>query len=104
MASGVKQDVGCLVKDCEIDLDVCVAQVSLYVTVLGSYDIVIGMDWLENHEAMLDCKNKRLYFTNDAGHKRTLVGKNRGVSLRFISYLQLKRSMQKDARYMLYYL
>jgi hypothetical protein len=44
MASGVKQEVGHVVKHCEIDLDVCVARVSLYVTILGSYDIVIRMD------------------------------------------------------------
>jgi hypothetical protein len=43
MASGVKHNVGGLVRDCEIDLRECVYKVSLYVIVLGSYDIVIGM-------------------------------------------------------------
>jgi hypothetical protein len=42
---------------------------------------VIGMDWLETHEALLDYKNKKLYFVDDVGHKRILVGKNQGVSL-----------------------
>jgi hypothetical protein len=41
MALGVKQEVGCLVKECEIDLNVCVTWVSLYSTILESYDIVV---------------------------------------------------------------
>jgi hypothetical protein len=40
MASGVKQNVGGLVKDWVIDLGECVAKVSLYVKILGSYDIM----------------------------------------------------------------
>jgi hypothetical protein len=95
MDSKVKQGVGQLVKDCEIDLGVCITRVSLYSTTLGSYDVVIGMDWLESHEAVLDCKEKNLYFIDDLGHKRILVGMNRGVLLRFISMLQLKKILRK---------
>jgi hypothetical protein len=38
-------------------------------------------------------KEQGTLITDDAGHKRTLVGENGGVSLRFISVLQVKRSM-----------
>lgn len=51
-----------MVKDCEIDLGVCKIRVSLFSTTLASKDVVIGMDWLESHEAMLDCKEYKLYF------------------------------------------
>ena len=95
MASGITQRVGELVKDCEVDLGMCVTKVSLYATALGSYDIILGMDWLETHSAMLDCKEKKLIFIDDFGHKRILIGTRRGVSLRFISTLQLKKSMRK---------
>jgi hypothetical protein len=98
MALGMKQRVGCLVKDSEIDLDVCIAWVYLDIIFWGSYDIVIRMDWSENHEVILDCKNKKLYFVDDVGHKRNLVGKNIRVSLRFISALKLKRNMRKGCK------
>jgi hypothetical protein len=98
MASGVKQGVGQLVKDCEVYLGVCVTQVSLYTTTLGSYDILIGMDWLEAHEAVLDCKGKVLHFIDDSEHNQILVGAKRGVLLRFISVLQLKRSIRKGCK------
>jgi hypothetical protein len=83
------------VKDCEIDLDECIAKAPLYIKILGSYDIVIGMDWLETHEEIFNYKNKELLFVDDLGQKRTLVGMNQGVSLRFIASLQLKKSMRK---------
>ena len=47
MAFGMKRDVGRMVKDCEVDLGVCKTKVFLYSTILGVYDIVISMDWLE---------------------------------------------------------
>jgi microsomal dipeptidase-like Zn-dependent dipeptidase len=81
MASEVKQIVRGLVNDCEIDLRDYVAKVSHYIMILGSYNIVIGMDWLETHEEVLDCKNKKFYCVDDTGHKIILVGKNQGVSL-----------------------
>jgi hypothetical protein len=70
-------------------------RVNLYVTILGSYDIVIRMDWLETHEAILNCKTKWLSLVDDEGQRRVIVGRNQGVSLRFVSSLQLRKSMRK---------
>jgi hypothetical protein len=68
------------------------------VIILGSYDLVVEMDWLENHGVVLDCKNKKIYFIDDSRHKITLMNKNRRVTLRFISTLQLNRSMRKGCK------
>jgi hypothetical protein len=51
-------------------------KVNLYITILGSYDIMIGMDWLESHEAILNCKMKRLSLVDDEGQRRMIVGRN----------------------------
>jgi hypothetical protein len=98
MASGAKQKVGGKVTDCSINLGDFVTKVDLYVTILGSYDIVIGMDWLESHDAILNCKTKQLSLTDDLGQSRVIVGRNQGVSLRFISSLQLQKSMRKGCK------
>jgi len=87
MAFRFKQEVEHLVKDCDIDLGVCINRVSLYSTTLGSYDVVISVDWLENHDLVLDCKAKKIYFTDDSWHKRVPEEMNMGVSLRFMSAL-----------------
>ena len=89
MASGAQQKVGGKVTGCALSLGEFVTRVNLYVTILGSYDVVIGMDWLESHEATLNCKTKRLSLVDDEGRRCMIVGRNQGVSLRFISSFQL---------------
>jgi hypothetical protein len=87
MASGAKQKVGGKVMGCALNLGEFVIRANLYITILGSYDVVIGMDWLESHEAILNCNTKRLRLVNDEGQRCVIVGWNQGVSLRFLSSL-----------------
>ena len=65
MASGAKHKVGGKVTSCILNLGEFVTRANLYVTILGSYDVVIGMDWFESQEAILNCKTKRLSLVND---------------------------------------
>jgi hypothetical protein len=58
MASGAKNKVGGKVTGCSLNLGDFVTKDNMYIMILGSYDIVIGMDWLESHEAILNCKMK----------------------------------------------
>jgi hypothetical protein len=60
MASGANQKVGGKVTDCSLNLGEFVTRANMYITILGSYDVVIGRDGLESHEAILNCKTKRL--------------------------------------------
>ena len=74
MASRAKQKVGEKVMGCAVNLGEFVTRVNLYVTILGSYDVVIGVDWLESHEAILKCKTKRLILVDDEGQRCVIVG------------------------------
>ena len=76
MASGAKQKVGGKVTGCALNLGEFVTRVNLYVTVLGSYDIVIDMDWLEMREVILNCKTKRLSLVDDKGQRHVIVRRN----------------------------
>jgi hypothetical protein len=98
MASGAKQKVGGKVMGCALNVGEFFMRVNLYVTILGSYDVVIGMDWLEMHEAILNYKMKRLSLVDDEGQRWVIVGWNQGVSLRFVSSLQLRKSMHKGCK------
>jgi hypothetical protein len=95
MASGAKQKVGGKVTGCILNLGEFFTKANLYITILGSYDVVINMEWLESHEAILNCKMKRLSLVDDEGQRRVIVGQNQGFSLKFISSLQLRKSMRK---------
>ena len=65
MVSGAKQKVGGKVTGCALNLGEFVTRANLYIMTLGSYDVVIGMDWLESHEAILNCKMKQLSLVDD---------------------------------------
>ena len=75
------------VTGCSLNLGEFVPRANLYVMILGSYDVIISIDYLESHEAILNCKTKRLSLVNDERQRRVIVGRNQGVSLRFISSL-----------------
>jgi predicted aspartyl protease len=49
MASGEKQAVGPSIDNFLVDLGVFITRLKVYVTSLGTYDLIIGMDWLESH-------------------------------------------------------
>jgi hypothetical protein len=98
MSLGPKQKVGGKVTGCALNMGEFVTRVNLYITTLGSYDVVIGMDWLESHEAILNCKRKWLRLVDDEGQRHLTVGRNQGVSLRFVSSLQLRKSMRKGCK------
>jgi hypothetical protein len=67
MDLGAKQKVGGKVMGCALNLGEFVMRTNLYVTILGSYDVVIGMDWLESHEVILNSKTKWLSLVDDEG-------------------------------------
>jgi hypothetical protein len=81
MALGEKQAVGPRIDNCLVDLGVCTTRLKVYVTALGTYDLIIGMDWLEPHRAMVDCFTKRVLCVDDEGRPVEIHGVWRRVSL-----------------------
>ena len=45
-------------------------QVKLNLLPLGYYDILIGMDWLEKHQVILDCFQKTFTYLNKEGERK----------------------------------
>jgi hypothetical protein len=74
MASGEKKVVGPSVDNCIVDLGVCTTRLKVYVTTLGAYDLIIGMDWLAAHRALVDCFPKRVLCVDDEGRPVEIQG------------------------------
>jgi hypothetical protein len=100
MASGEKQAVGPSVDNCIVDLGVCTTRLKVYITALGAYDLIIGMDWLAAHRALVDCFAKRVLCVDDEGRPVEIQGVRRKVSLRFISTMKVKRCLRQGCRFM----
>jgi hypothetical protein len=98
MASGEKQAVGPSVDDGIVDLGVCTTRLKVCVTALGAYDLIIGMDWLAAHRALVDCFAKRVLCVDDEGRPVEIQGVQRKVSLRFISTMKVKRCLRQGCR------
>ena len=74
MDSGEKQAVGPSVDNCIVDLGVCTTRLKVYITALGAYDLIIGMDWLAAHQALVDCFAKRVLCVDDEGRPVEIQG------------------------------
>ena len=59
---GTKRKVVKFIYDLEFILDGQKIRTNLNILPLGSYDMIIGMDWLEQHKAVLDCYTKILSY------------------------------------------
>ena len=58
LTTRTKIKVSEMVMECPIELNGILTKVNLNVLPLGSYDALIGMDWLENHRAKVYCYKK----------------------------------------------
>src|SRR5277367_1436910 len=74
------------------------AQVKLNVLPLGSYDLLIGMDWLEKHKVILNCYDKTFSCIDEKGNKVIVKGIARKIKVREISALQMKRAVSKGCK------
>ena len=74
-ASEANQKDGGKVMGCALNQGEFFTRDNSYVTILGSYDVVIDMDWLELHEVILNYKKKLLSLVNDEGKRQVIVGR-----------------------------
>lgn len=93
LASRARVSINSLVRGCQVKIGDLTTTLNLCIIPLGSYGIVLGMDWLYTHRAKLDYRQKRIEFLDDYGTPIVNCRIQRGISLRMISSMQLKISM-----------
>ena len=72
--TSTKRKVREVVMECLIELNECLSKVNMNVLPLGSYDSLIGMDWLERHRVKVECYAKVLDCINEEGRSRIVKG------------------------------
>ena len=98
LATGTKRKFSEVVEKCPLVMDGLVTYAGLNVIPLGSYDIFIGMDWLEVHKVKLDYYNKNFECMDEEGKPRVVRGIPKDLSVRNISAMQLKKFCRKGCR------
>jgi hypothetical protein len=74
LATGTKIRVAEVIPAYQLMLGEFPTQAILNVLPLGSYDLLIGMDWLASHKARLDSYHKTLECVSKEGKRITLQG------------------------------
>jgi hypothetical protein len=87
-----------MVKACPMDMNGLGTREDLNIIPLGSYDFLIGMDWLDKNHSILYCYNKAFTCLDEEGNLRTVQGIPRAVTIREVSALQLKKSFRKGCQ------
>jgi hypothetical protein len=95
LAIGTKIRIAEVIPACQLMLGEFPTQETLNILPLGSYDMLIGMDWLATHKAILHYYHKTLECVSKEGKRITLQGIRKPVSVRQISSLQMRRYCQK---------
>jgi hypothetical protein len=90
-----KRKVVELVKSCPMGMNGLSTKADLKIFPLRSYDFLIGMDWLEQHHAILDYHNKAFTCLDEEGNQREVQGIPRSVTVREISTMQLNKCYRK---------
>ena len=72
LVTRMKTKVSEIVKDHRINLSCISTTVNFNILPVGPYDILIGMDWLETHRAIIDCLHKILDCTDEERNKHTV--------------------------------
>ena len=72
--------------------------VNLNILPLGSYDILVGMDWSESYNAIIDYLHKSFGCVDEKGKYYTVKGIYRPISSKQISVVQLKKCIKKGCQ------
>ena len=96
--TGTKRKVTHKLPRTDIKLNDFQTEVNLNIFPLGSYDLLIGMGWMEKKKALMNCWDKTLHCVDEEGKPFILKGKQKPISVRQISALQLKRAARKGCQ------
>ncbi|XP_057868200.2 uncharacterized protein LOC131075379 [Cryptomeria japonica] len=84
--------------EANVELPTFATEVNLFVAPLGSYDIILGMKWLWQHHARVDCFYKIVECLDDLGNAISLHGIKKEVKLRQLSASQLRCNKKKGCQ------
>jgi hypothetical protein len=98
LTTGAKRKFNEVVKACPMDMNGLGNMEDFNIIPLGSYELLIGMDWWYQHHAILDYYNNEFTCLDEEGNLSTIQGIPREIILRDISTFQLKKSYKKGCQ------
>ncbi|KAJ0668742.1 putative nucleotidyltransferase, Hydrolase [Helianthus annuus] len=95
LANGKSVEAAHVIKGCSIVLAGQTFSIDLIPIVLGSFDVVIGMDWLSQHHAEILCKEKIIRIPCSSQEPLEVQGDKSGAVVGIISFLKAQKCLRK---------
>ena len=95
LANGKLISSGEVVRDCVLGLDGHTFSIDLLPIQLGSFDIVIGMDWLSKHRAEIICHEKWVRIPLPGGEILLVRGDRGGSTFQIMSCTKAQKCLRK---------
>lgn len=81
LVTGTEKRVHHWVRACAFELNSMTTSTHLNVLPLGSYSMLLGMDWMYLHSTKVDCYEKAIECLDDNGEQSILQVKKRATSV-----------------------
>ncbi|KAJ0492843.1 putative nucleotidyltransferase, Ribonuclease H [Helianthus annuus] len=95
LADGKTIEASNVLFGCKLDLVGQVFDIDLLPVTLGSFDIVVGMDWLSKHQAEILCKEKIVRIPLPDGESLLVQGHRSGTMVGIITAMRAQQYLQK---------
>ncbi|GKC62654.1 putative reverse transcriptase domain-containing protein [Tanacetum coccineum] len=74
VADGKKVEVNRIIRDCKLELGTSLFTIDLIPLGHGSFDVIVGMDWLSKHKAEIVCQEKVVRIPLESGETLLVQG------------------------------
>ncbi|KAJ0830306.1 putative nucleotidyltransferase, Ribonuclease H [Helianthus annuus] len=95
LANGKSLEATHVVQGCNLILAGQAFSIDLIPIVLGSFDVVIGMDWLSQHQAEILCSEKVIRIPRSGQEPLEVQGDKSGAVVGIISFLKAQKCLRK---------
>uniref|UniRef100_A0A251RRD4 RNA-directed DNA polymerase n=1 Tax=Helianthus annuus TaxID=4232 RepID=A0A251RRD4_HELAN len=96
VASGNPVVLDSVLRNCQLNLNDHLFPIDLTPMQLGSFDIIVGMDWLAKHHAEVVCFEKIVRVPLSSGKTLQVRGKKPASSLKLMSCTQARKYLRKN--------
>ncbi|KAI3745933.1 hypothetical protein L6452_08345 [Arctium lappa] len=85
-----------VLEGCRLDISGELFEVDLLPMAIGSFDVVIGMDWLSRHKAEILCSRKLIKLPTSSGEFVFVYGEKRKGEVAIISSIKARKCLMKS--------
>ncbi|GJV10752.1 putative reverse transcriptase domain-containing protein [Tanacetum coccineum] len=96
IASGQLVEIDKVIKGCKLEIDGHVFDINLILFGSGSFDVIIGMDWLSNHKAEIICHEKVVRIPLLDGKVLRVLGEKPEEKVRQLMSAKAKEKKQEE--------